>query len=139
MLFSQWMHMLEGSRANNKNSHSVMPILSSCSISDSDGDSDSGQSLARCDSNGCDFGVILNDFARVALSESILTVNVALSSTARSSVKTLGQEELALEGASETAAAEPAAIGAKSEEEGKKEGGESGSGDAVEVRAAESL
>ena len=135
--------MLEGSRAHNKNSRSVMPVLSVCSSSDSDSysdsDSDSDQSVYRSDSKACNFDIILDDFARVALSESILTVNVALSSTARSSVKTLGQEELALEGASETAAAEPAAIGAKSEEEGKKEGGESGSGDAVEVRAAESL
>jgi len=128
MLFSQWMHMLEGSRAYNKNSHSVMPILSSCSISDSDGDSDSGQSLTRCDSNGCDFGVILNDFARVALSENLLTASVALPSTPLSSVKTHGQEEPAVEGVADTAAAQPAAIGAKSEEEGKKEGGESRSG-----------
>ena len=133
--------MLEGSRAYNKNSRSVVPVLSVCSTSDSDSDSDSGQSVSSCidPSKACDFDIILDDFARVALSESILTVNVARPSTARSSVKTHGQEELAVEGASETAAAVPAAIGAKSEDEGKKEGGESGSGDAVEVRAAESL
>ena len=133
--------MLEGSRAQNKNSRSVMPVLSACSISDSDSDSDSDayQSIPRSRSKACDFGVILDDFARVALSENLLTASLALPSTALSPVKTHVQEEPAVEGASETAAAVPATIGAKSEEEGKKEGGESSSGGAVEVRAAESL
>jgi len=139
MLFSQWMNMLEGSRAYSKNSSSVVPVLSVCSFSDSDSDSDSGQSGYPCDSKGCNFDVILSDFARVARSESLLAVNVGRPSTACSSVKTHSQESQAVSGASETAAAKPAAIGANSEEEGKKEGGESGSGGAVEVRAPESL
>ena len=133
MLFSQWLQMLEGSRAYNKNSRSVVPVLSVCSDTDSDSDSCqsplqspllSGRSLTRCDSKACDFAVILGDFARAAISDSLLTGNVGRPSTALSSVKAHGQEEPAGEGASGTAAARPAAAGPRSGEEGKEEGGE---------------